>query len=64
METEIARAWSNLRAVFGILSVSILAVSLLVFMTIHRMLRPAQLIVHGLEKCAMASCRPVFPVLK
>lgn len=50
METEIARAWSNLRAVIGILSVSILAVSLLVFITIHQLLRPAQLIVRGLEK--------------
>ncbi|WP_417550805.1 histidine kinase [Methylophaga sp.] len=50
VETEIARAWSNLRAVFGILSVSIFAVALLVFMTIHQLLRPAQLIVRGLEK--------------
>ena len=60
METEIARAWSNLRAVFGILSVSILAVSLLVFMTIHRMLHPAQLIVRGLEKMRQGDSYPQF----
>lgn len=49
-QVEIARAWHNLRAVIGILSVSILALSLLVFMTINRLLRPAKLIVSGLEK--------------
>ncbi|WP_292411220.1 MULTISPECIES: histidine kinase [unclassified Methylophaga] len=61
METEIARAWSNLRAVFGILSVSILAVSLLVFMTIHRMLHPAQLIVRGLEKMRQGDLQTRIP---
>ena len=46
---------------FGILSVSILAVSLLVFMTIHRMLRPAQLIVHGLEKMRQGELQTRIP---
>jgi len=49
-QVETTRAWHNLRAVIGILSFSILAVCLLVYMTINRMLKPAQLIVSGLEK--------------
>ncbi|HCD03976.1 MULTISPECIES: ATP-binding protein [unclassified Methylophaga] len=61
VEMEIARAWSNLRAVFGILSVSILAVSLLVFMTINQLLRPAQLIVRGLEKMQQGELQTRIP---
>ncbi|MDO8825908.1 histidine kinase [Methylophaga sp.] len=61
VETEIARAWSNLRAVFGILSVSIFAVALLVFMTIHQLLRPAQLIVRGLEKMHQGELQTRIP---
>ncbi|HET8807085.1 MAG TPA: histidine kinase [Methylophaga sp.] len=49
-QVETARAWHNLRAVIGLLSFSILAVSLLVYVTINRMLKPAHLIVSGLEK--------------
>jgi len=47
---ETARAWNNLRAVNGVLFISILAVSILVYITINRMLNPAQIIVAGLEK--------------
>ncbi|MDH5357106.1 MAG: histidine kinase [Gammaproteobacteria bacterium] len=47
---ETARAWNNLRALIDVLSVSILALCILVFFTINRMLKPAQLIVTGLEK--------------
>ena len=47
---ETARAWNNLRAVIGVLFVSIFAVSILVYITINRMLKPAQIIVTGLEK--------------
>lgn len=47
---EIARAWNNLRAVIDVLFISIFAVSLLVYFTINRMLKPAQQIVMGLEK--------------
>lgn len=61
VETEIARAWSNLRAVFGILSVSIFAVALLVFVTIHQLLRPAQLIVRGLEKMHQGELQTRIP---
>ncbi len=47
---EKARAWNNLQAVIDVLSVSILCVSLLVFFTINRLLKPAKLIITGLEK--------------
>ncbi|MCX4189123.1 sensor histidine kinase [Methylophaga sp. OBS3] len=47
---ETARAWHNLRAVLGVLSFSIVALSFFIFMTINRLLRPATLIVSGLEK--------------
>jgi len=47
---ETARAWNNLRAVIDVLFISIFAVCLLVYFTINRMLKPAQLIVTDLEK--------------
>ncbi len=47
---ETSRAWNNLRAVIDVLFASILAVCLLVYFTINRMLKPAQIIVTGLEK--------------
>lgn len=47
---ETARAWSNLRAVIGVMTVTILALCVLVFFTIGRMLKPAHHIVKGLER--------------
>jgi len=47
---ETARAWNNLRAVIGVMTVTILALCALVFFTIGRMLKPASQIVRGLEK--------------
>ncbi|MBE0440299.1 MAG: sensor histidine kinase [Gammaproteobacteria bacterium] len=47
---ETARAWNNLQAIIGVLTISIFAVALLVFVTINRMLKPAHNIVSGLEK--------------
>ncbi|KGM07045.1 hypothetical protein LP43_1545 [Methylophaga thiooxydans] len=47
---ETARAWSNLRAVIGVMTVTILALCTLVFFTIGRMLKPAHHIVKGLER--------------
>lgn len=47
---ETARAWSNLRSIIGVLFMSILAVCVLVYVTINRLLRPAQEIITGLEK--------------
>ncbi|PHS25449.1 MAG: sensor histidine kinase [Methylophaga sp.] len=49
-QVQTARAWNSLQAVIGVLFASILAVCLLVYFTINRMLQPAQLIVSGLEK--------------
>jgi len=48
--TETARAWNNLRSVIGVLFVSIVAVCILVYITINRLLTPAQTIIKGLEK--------------
>lgn len=50
IQMETARAWSNLRAVIGVMTVTILALCVLVFLTIGRMLKPAHHIVKGLEK--------------
>ncbi|WP_438970437.1 histidine kinase [Methylophaga sp.] len=47
---ETARAWSNLRAVTGVMTATILVLCFLVFFTIGRMLKPAHHIVKGLEK--------------
>jgi two-component system sensor histidine kinase UhpB len=47
---EKARAWNNLQAVIDVLAVSILCLSLLVFFTINRLLKPAKLIITGLEQ--------------
>lgn len=49
VQMETNRAWSNLRAVIGVLTVTVIAFSLLLFVTINRMLRPAKHIVRGLE---------------
>lgn len=50
VQMETTRAWNNLRAVTGVLTVTFLALCVLMFWTINRMLRPAQRIVNGLEK--------------
>ncbi|MCX4187126.1 HAMP domain-containing sensor histidine kinase [Methylophaga sp. OBS4] len=50
VQMEIARAWNNLRAVIGVLTVTIIALCILMFVTINRMLRPAHRIVSGLER--------------
>lgn len=47
---ETARAWNNFHAVIGVLSISILALALLVYVTINRLLKPAKDIIVGLEK--------------
>ncbi|RLA00164.1 MAG: sensor histidine kinase [Gammaproteobacteria bacterium] len=47
---ETARAWNNLRSIIGVLFMSILAVCVLVYFTINQLLKPAQIIITGLEK--------------
>lgn len=46
---ETARAWINLQAIIGVLFASIFTVCILVYFTINRLLKPAQLIITGLE---------------
>jgi two-component system, NarL family, sensor histidine kinase UhpB len=50
VQMETTRAWNNLTAVIGIISVSFITLCVLMFWVINRMLRPAQRIVSGLEK--------------
>lgn len=50
VQIETTRAWNNLRAVIGVLTVTFVALCILMFWTINRMLQPAQRIVDGLEK--------------
>jgi signal transduction histidine kinase len=50
VQMETTRAWNNLRAVIGVLMVTFVALCILMFWTINRMLQPAQRIVDGLEK--------------
>ncbi|NOQ93980.1 MAG: sensor histidine kinase [Methylophaga sp.] len=47
---ETARAWNNLQAIIGVLFASIFAVCILVYFTINRLLKPAQIIITGLER--------------
>jgi len=48
-EMEIAQAWENIRGLLGLSAITVLAVCLLVFLSISRALRPATIIVAGLE---------------
>ncbi len=50
VQTEISRAWKNLKSILSVLIVSLIAVCSLVYLTINRVLKPAQDIVAGLEK--------------
>jgi signal transduction histidine kinase len=48
-EMEIAKAWDNLCSLLGLSVITILGVCLLVYLSISRALRPAKIIVCGLE---------------
>lgn len=48
-EMEIAQAWENIRSLLGLSAITVLAVCLLVYLSVSRALRPAQIIVAGLE---------------
>jgi two-component system sensor histidine kinase UhpB len=48
-EMEIAKAWDNLCSLLGLSIITVLAVCLLVYLSIGRALRPAKIIVSGLE---------------
>jgi two-component system sensor histidine kinase UhpB len=49
-EMEIAQAWENIRGLLGLSAMTVLAVCLLVFLSINRALRPAGIIIAGLER--------------
>ncbi len=49
VETELARAWDSIVGLLGLSASTVVAVCLLVSITIYRALRPAQVIVSGLE---------------
>jgi signal transduction histidine kinase len=53
-EMEIAQAWENIRGLLGLSAITVLAVCLLVFLSINRALRPAGIIVDGLERMETA----------
>lgn len=50
IESELNRAWESLYALMGLSAITILATCLAVYLAISRALRPAQIIVSGLEE--------------
>jgi signal transduction histidine kinase len=66
-EMEIAQAWDNLCSLLGLSVVTVLAVCLLVYLSISRALRPAGIIVAGLEsmeKGHLAARLPSFELIE
>ncbi|MBL6985919.1 MAG: sensor histidine kinase [Methylobacter sp.] len=66
-EMEIAQAWENIRSLLGLSAITVLAVCLLVYLSISRALRPAQVIVAGLESMEKGdlNCRlPSFELIE
>ncbi|MCK5121855.1 MAG: sensor histidine kinase [Methylococcales bacterium] len=50
VEMELSRAWESLRALLELSAITISTICLLIYISINRALRPAQVIVSGLEK--------------
>ena len=66
-EMEIAQAWENIRNLLGLSIMTVLAVCLLVYLSISRALRPAGIIVTGLESMEKGNlaCRlPSFELIE
>lgn len=66
-EMEIAQAWENICSLLGLSIVTVLAVCLLVYLSISRALRPARIIVAGLESMEKGNlaCRlPSFELIE
>ena len=66
-EMEIAQAWDNIRSLLGLSALTVLAVCLLVYLSISRALRPAVIIVAGLESMEKGNltCRlPSFELIE
>lgn len=53
-EMEIAKAWYNLCSLLGLSVITVLSVCLLVYLSISRALRPAKIIISGLESLEKA----------
>lgn len=49
-QAEISRAWQNLQSLMGVTMMTVLALSMLFFVTVSQILRPAKHIVRGLEQ--------------
>lgn len=67
VEMQLAQAWDNIRGLLGLSAMTILAVSLLVYLSISRALRPAGIIVAGLENMAQGNLAyrlPQFELLE
>jgi two-component system sensor histidine kinase UhpB len=66
-EMEIAQTWGNIRSLLGLSAITVFAVCLLVFLSISRALRPATIIVAGLESMEKGNlaCRlPSFELIE
>ncbi|WP_426992406.1 histidine kinase [Methylomonas sp. CM2] len=63
-EMGIASAWQNIRGLMGLSASTTLALCLLVYFTISRVLRPAQVIVTGLEKMEKGELSFRLPVFE
>jgi two-component system sensor histidine kinase UhpB len=66
-EIEIASAWQQLRGLMGLSATTVLALCLLVYVTVSRALRPAQVIVAGLENMSngdLSARLPAFELIE
>jgi two-component system sensor histidine kinase UhpB len=63
-EMEIAQAWNNLGHLLGLSIITVLAVCLLVYLSMSRALRPAQIIVAGLERMQQGHLAERLPVFE
>jgi two-component system sensor histidine kinase UhpB len=66
-EIEIASAWQQLRGLMGLSATTVLALCLLVYVTVSRALRPAQVIVAGLENMSngdLSTRLPAFELIE
>lgn len=63
-EMELARAWDHLTGLLGLSASTTIAVCLLVYLSIYRALRPAQIIVNTLEKMQTADTVTPLPSFK
>ncbi len=64
LDKALAQAWESVRAVMKFATLTVLAVCLLVYMTISRALRPAQVIVGGLEQMQQGDLTTRLPTFE